>query len=94
MVDKSKGEDDSTEKATVTLPGTVEKIIPPVVPGDTEKAQIAIDGAEHLYREVRVENTLQDAAGNPVSLKKGAEVEVTIAAESEATTPKKQSATG
>jgi predicted DNA-binding antitoxin AbrB/MazE fold protein len=33
---------------------------------------------------------LQDEAGNPVSLKEGAEVEVTIEAESEATTPKKQ----
>jgi hypothetical protein len=94
MVDKSKDEEQSTEKASVTLPGTVEKIIPPVVPGAPEKAQIAIEGAEDLFREVRVENTLQDAAGNPVSLKTGAEVEVTIEAEPEATTPKKQSATG
>lgn len=93
MVDKSKDED-ATEKATVTLPGTVEKIIPPVVPSEPEKAQIAVEGAEDLYKEIRVENTLQDADGNPVSLKKGAEVEVTIAAEPEATTPKKQSATG
>lgn len=94
MIDRPKDEDDSAEKATVTLPGTVEKIIPPVVPSEPEQAQIAIEGAEDLYREIRVENTLQDAAGNPVSLKKGAEVEVTIAAEPEATKPKKQSATG
>lgn len=94
MADKSKDEDDSTEKAAVTLPGTVEKIIPPLVPSEPEKAQIAIEGAEDLYREIRVENTLQDAEGNPVSLKKGAEVEVTIEAEPEATTPKKNSATG
>jgi hypothetical protein len=91
MVDKSKDEDDSTKKATVTLPGTVEKIIPPLVPSEPEKAQIAIEGADDLYREIRVDNTLQDAAGTSVSLKKGAEVEVTIEAEPEATTPKKHS---
>jgi hypothetical protein len=82
MADKSKDEDQSTEKAAATLPGTVEKIIPPLVPSEPEKAQIAIEGADDLYR---------DAAGNPVSLKKGAEVEVTIEAKPEATTPKKPS---
>jgi predicted DNA-binding antitoxin AbrB/MazE fold protein len=51
------------------------------VPSEPEKVQIAVHGAEELYREIRVENTLQDANGKPVSLKKGAEVEVTIAAE-------------
>jgi hypothetical protein len=89
MSDKPKDEDRSAEKATVTLPGTVEKIIPPIGPNEPEQAQIAVEGAEELYREIRVENTLQDEAGNPVSLKKGAEVEVTIEAETEATTPKK-----
>ena len=88
MSDKPKEENPSTEKASVTLPGTVEKIIPPIAPCEPEKAQIAVHGAEELYREIRVENTLQDEAGNPVSLKKGAEVEVTIAAEPEATKPK------
>ena len=91
MADKSKDEDQSTEKAAATLPGTVEKIIPPLVPSEPEKAQIAIEGAEDLYREIRVDNTLQDAEGNPVSLKKGAEVEVTIEAKPEATMPKKPS---
>ena len=90
MVDRRKDENRSAEKATVTLPGTVEKIIPPIGPSEPEKAQISVEGAEELYREIRVENTLHDAAGNPVSLKKGAEVEVTIGAETEATTPKKQ----
>jgi hypothetical protein len=76
------------EKATVTLPGTVEKIIPSIHPGEPEKAQITVEGAEDLYREIRVENTLQDGKGNPVSLKKGAEVEVTIEAEPHAVKPK------
>jgi hypothetical protein len=85
---KAKGVENPTEKATVTLPGTVEKIIPSIDPDEPEKAQIAVEGAEELYREIRIENTLQDETGNAVSLKKGAEVAVTIATESEATTPK------
>ena len=77
-------------RATVTLPGTVEKIIPPIVPSQPEKAQIAIDGAEELYREIRVDNALMDETGNSVALKKGAEVEVTIKADADATAPKKE----
>jgi hypothetical protein len=91
MSDKLKDEDCSANKTTVTLPGTVEKIIPSLDPSEPEKVEIAIEGAEQLYREIRVDNTLHDEAGNAVSLKKGADVEVTIEAEPEATTPKKKS---
>lgn len=88
--DKPKVDDDCTaDKAAVTLPGTVEKIIPAIDPSEPEKAQITVQGADDLYREIRVENTLQDKAGNPVGLKKGAKVEVTIEAEPGATKPKK-----
>jgi xanthine/CO dehydrogenase XdhC/CoxF family maturation factor len=75
------------EKLAVTLPGTVEKIIPAnqVAP---EKAQIAVEGAEHLYREIRVDNTLEDSEGEKVGLKPGARVEVTIEAEKDATVRK------
>ena len=76
------------EKPSVTLPGTVEKIIPPITPIETEKAQIAVEGAEDLYKEIRVENTLHDENGKPVALKPGVEVEVTIAADKTATKPK------
>jgi len=79
-------EENPSEKASVTLPGTVEKIIPALGPDEPEKAQIAVEGADNLYREIRIDNRLQDEAGNDVSLKKGAEVEVTIAADSQATT--------
>lgn len=72
-------------KAEVTLPGVVEKVIPPPHPSEPEKAQVAVEGAEHLYREIRVENALRDPNGNPVKLKEGAEVEVTIAADPDAT---------
>lgn len=85
---KTKDDSPSEEKASVTLPGTVEKIIPAVGHHEPEKAQIAVDGTDELYGEIRIDNTLQDEAGNKVKLKTGAEVEVTIAADSEATTKK------
>jgi hypothetical protein len=79
----------SSDKATLTLPAVVEKVIRSANPDEPDKVQIAIVGAEELYREIRVENTLHDPDGNPVSLKKGADVEVTVEAEPEATTSKK-----
>lgn len=77
----------SSPKPTVTLPGKVEKIIPPAYQGEPEKAQIVVEGAEHLYKEIRIENTLESESGAPVKLKQGAEVAVTIEAETAATTP-------
>ena len=84
-----KPENGESDKPSVTLPGTVEKIIKPVVPGEPEKAQIRVEGAEDLYKEIRIDNTLQDKNGEDLSLKPGAQVEVTVEAEPEATTPKK-----
>ena len=78
----------ASEKSSVTLPGKVEKIIPGVKSLIPEKAQIAVEGAEHLYKEIRVENTLKDENGNDVSLKPGAKVEVTVEADKTATIPK------
>lgn len=74
------------ENPSTTLPGTVEKIIKPLTPDDPEKAQISIVGADHLYREIRIENTLTDENGDQVHLKPGAEVEVTVEAPLTATT--------
>ena len=76
------------EKPSVTLPGTVEKIIAPVHPSMPEKAEIAVHGADELYQEIRIENTLTDEQGDEVRLKKGARVEVTVEAAAEATTSK------
>ena len=45
------------EKVNVTLPGTVEKIIPAIGNQIPEKAQIQLEGADELYREIRIENT-------------------------------------
>ncbi len=75
-------------KPSTTLPATVEKVIKPLDPNEPEKAQIAVQGADDLYREIRIENTLIDENGDKVRLKPGAEVEVTVQAHPEATTPK------
>jgi hypothetical protein len=84
----NKDEDESAQKPNITLPGTVEKIIPAIGNQIPEKAQIQVEGADELYREIRIENTLTDADGNPVSLKKGAEVDVTIEADADDTKTK------
>jgi hypothetical protein len=75
--------------AKITKPGTVEKLVKPIDPQEPEKAQINIHGAEPLYQEIRIENTLTDHEGNEVKLKEGAEVEVHVEADESATTPKK-----
>ena len=67
------------------LRGTVQKVIKPAFPHEKEKAEIGIEEADELYREIRVENVLTDADGNKVRLKPGAEVEVVVEAESSAT---------
>jgi hypothetical protein len=77
-----------TDKPSSTLPGTVEKIIPSPHPSVPEKAQIAVEGADDLYREIRIENTLTDTNGEEVKLKEGAEVELTVEADPAATEPK------
>jgi hypothetical protein len=66
------------EQPSATMPGTVDKIIPSSHPSQSEKAQIAIDGAERGYRDIRIENALTDEHGEDVKLKKGANVDVTV----------------
>jgi hypothetical protein len=77
-----------TEKASSTLPGTVEKIIKSPFPDEPDKAQIAVEGADHLYREIRIENTLTDEQGNEVELKQGVQVDVIVEADPEDTEKK------
>ena len=77
-----------TKKPKSVKPGTVQKIIKSPFPQEPEKAQIAVEGADHLYREIRIENTLVDDQGHKVKLKEGAQVEVTVEADKEETVPK------
>ncbi len=79
--DKSSAEN---ENPTVTLTGVVEKIVKSINRSEPEKAQIVVEGADDLYREIRIENELKDADGETVKLKEGAEVEVTIEASKDA----------
>jgi hypothetical protein len=76
------------ETASVTLPGTVEKVIKSPDPNEPDKAQIVVEGAEELYREIRIDNALQNEKGEEVALKPGTEVDVTVEAPADTTTPK------
>lgn len=67
------------------LRGTVEKIISPPTPREPEKAQIDIQDAEDLYREIRIDNEVTDENGDKAALKPGAEVDVIVEADSSAT---------
>ena len=69
------------EQPSVTMPGTVNEIVPSPRPSQPEKAQIVVDGADRPYQELRIENMLTDENGDDVKLKKGAHVEVTVAAD-------------
>jgi uncharacterized protein YfaS (alpha-2-macroglobulin family) len=77
-----------TENPSTTLHGTVDKIITSRVSSEPEKAQISVDGADDLYKQLRIENTLTDEGGNEVRLKRGAIVEITVKAEAQAVSTK------
>jgi len=79
-------EERMAERATVTLPGVVQKVIER--PTEPKKAEISVEGADPLYKEIRIENTLEDEDGKVVELKPGAEVDVTIEADPEDVKPK------
>ena len=68
---------------SVTLPATVEKVLP-ARDAEPEKIQISVDGCDELFSELRVENTLKNESGDSVTLKRGAHIEVTINADSDA----------
>ena len=53
---------------------------PSVVPWRADKARFQLQSSEELCREIRVENKLQDGAGNLVSIKQSAEVDAAIGA--------------
>lgn len=75
--------------ANTKLDAKVEKIIASNDPAEPEKAEISVENADPLYRELRIENKLQDEAGHVVTLKPGAHVELTLTADSDDTLPPK-----
>ena len=72
------------------MPGIVEKIIE--FPYWPEKAQITVEGADHLYKQIRIDNTMEDANGNKVRLKPHAEVDVVVEADLQDTVPQNRPA--
>jgi hypothetical protein len=70
------------------LKGRVKKVIRPRHPSEPEKAQIDIEEADHLYREIRVPNVVEDGQGDDAALKEGAEVDIIVEADSSATLKK------
>lgn len=59
-------------------------------PLEPEKAEISIDGADELYREIRIENKLENEEGEKVKLKQGAHVEVIVEADDKDTVTRKE----
>ena len=70
------------------LHGKVAKIIKPAFSNQPEMAQIEITEAEDLYREVRIENEVMAEDGQVAALKPGADVDVIVEADSNATMKK------
>jgi hypothetical protein len=68
--------------------GRVQKVIKSPHPSVPERAQIEVEEAEHLYKEIRIENALEDDQGRKVKLKENAPVDVIIEADPESTTSK------
>ena len=64
--------------AASSLPGTVEKIIKPMIPGEAEKVQISIQSGDDPNQRIRIANTLIDARGEAVALKRGAALHIVI----------------
>jgi hypothetical protein len=78
-----------SEKLRVTFPATVGQIIKSPIPNEPDQAQIAVEGADRPYGEMRIDGTLKNENGDDVHLKLGAQVEVTIVAEASATAGEK-----
>jgi len=76
----------TARRPSITMTGTVDKIIPPQPPAQTEGAQIAVEGRGRRHQDLRIENALTDENGDDVKLKKGAHVDVTVAAKPKAST--------
>lgn len=66
------------EPPSISMSGTVEKIIAEQSPSQPEKADISIEEAHQPSQSLCVENTLTDENGDEVRLKRGAHVDITV----------------
>ncbi len=76
-----------SNKKRKKLRGRVQRAIQPIA-NEPEKAEIEVDEAEDLYREIRIENVVTDENGEQARLKPGAKVDVVVEADSDATIKK------
>ncbi len=67
--------------------GRVKKIIKSPDPSVPEKAEVEVHEADELYKEIRIDNELEDEQGKKVKLKQDAPVDVTVEADTNVTTP-------
>lgn len=65
-------------RQAIRLPGTVEKIITPTIPGDAETVEISIQSGDDPGQRIRIANSLINAVGDAVALKKRAVVNFVI----------------
>jgi hypothetical protein len=68
------------------LRGIVQQVLRPFVSSEPEKAQISIEDGDELYREIRIKNVLKNENGEKVRLKPGADVDVVVETDTDATT--------
>lgn len=76
-----------TNKPKTTKHGRVKRIIKSLDPSVPEKAEVEVREADELYKEIRIDNVLENSHGQKVKLKEYADVEITLEAERKATTP-------
>jgi hypothetical protein len=74
-----------TKRKRRKMRGTVQEVLKPLLSDEPEKAQISVHEAEELYREIRIESVLIDETGEKVRLKPGADVDVVVEADTDAT---------
>jgi hypothetical protein len=64
------------------LRGSVKKLIKSPNPSEPEKAEIVINEADDLYKEIRIENVVTDEKGERDKLKEGEQVDLVVEADS------------
>jgi len=70
-----------SKKRRKKLRGKVQKVIKPMLPHEHDKIEISVEDADDLYREIRVENVVEDENGEKARLKPGAEIDVVLEAD-------------
>ena len=64
-----------------SVSAVVQKTVKPIITDQPEKVEIAIPAADHLFREIRIENKFTTTDGGQVSLVTGTKLTVTLEAE-------------